>query len=157
MLQIALIFCFTILYTHVFACGLWWNLQDQEIWMTPVETGFFNGRIYIMDQVSQATDSYQQQFDQFLFQYFSMWYYSNLSFALADICPRTPYQIVFCLVLAFLNLYVYTFILTAFFEMMENLNSSSNMYQEEKHTLMRDGEMFGLSQNLTQSLLLFLE
>ena len=45
-----------VIYTHIFACLLWWILQNQQLWVPPLDAGFFSLRIYMKDEVSLETD-----------------------------------------------------------------------------------------------------
>ena len=78
-----------VLYTHIFACLIWWILKTDTLWVTPVEMGSFSLRLYFQSEVSMATNQQQLIVDQFWFQYFSSYYYSTLAFVMADIAPRS--------------------------------------------------------------------
>ena len=45
-----------VLYTHIFACLIWWILKVDQLWLSPVDTGAFSLRVYFADEVSMATD-----------------------------------------------------------------------------------------------------
>ena len=35
-----------VLYTHIFACLIWWFMKEDELWVTPLDMGFFSLRVY---------------------------------------------------------------------------------------------------------------
>ena len=60
---------------------------------------------------SLSNDPDQMQYDLFMFQYMTCWYYSSLAFALADIQGRTQSQLIFLLIVYIFNIISYSSIL----------------------------------------------
>ena len=71
-----------------------------------------------------------------------MWYYSNIAFALVDVTARNRDQVLFLCCTYFLNIIIYTMILSIFYTTLEILNNWSNNLENalDNYTLILEAE-----------------
>ena len=75
-------------------------------------------------------DGYDDEVQLFWFQYFTLYYYSALSFALVDILPRMSNQIAFSIGVYIFNLIAYSTIIGIFIETSQVLAEKGDKKQE---------------------------
>ena len=76
-------FCLVI-YTHVLACWLWYLVKVDELWTPAVDFGSLQSPIFV-----GYSRSDKNTWSHFLYQYFTMWYNSCISFMMVEINMRS--------------------------------------------------------------------
>ena len=56
-----------VIYTHTLACLIWWSLQEEQRWMTPLDAGIFGTRIYEAEKSSMGKSFMKMERELFWF------------------------------------------------------------------------------------------
>jgi len=98
-------------YTHIIGCIMWLSLKTDELWIPAVDFGSVDVKAHLNYRVDgEGNKIYQDANYILLYEWFTAWYNSAISFALVEINARSPSQILmmFCIyvVNAMINAYL---------------------------------------------------
>ena len=113
-----------VIYTHLDACIMWWLLKTKAVWSPAVDFG----NIYT-DVFGARAD--RDEFDQFWYQYVTMWYNSALAFALVEVNPRTYTQISVMIMIYIFNAIVNAVLFGVFVDQFEIVREKQKAQQKE--------------------------
>ena len=122
--QVAYFTLILVIYTHLVACIMWWLLKTDKVWVPAVDFGSVYSEVF--DQ-----SDYRHEFDQFWYQYLTMWYNSALAFVLVEINPRTYTQICLMVIIYIFNAIVNAVLFGVFVDQFEIVRQKQKAQQKE--------------------------
>lgn len=123
------------IYTHIVACVMWFFLKTNNEWVAPTDFGVIRSRLNDPWQLTGDQPvgmfEYRENFDLFIFQWFSMWYHSALSLMLVEITARSFSQLGAMVMIYIVNAIFNAILFGIYFDLLEAARARQNEFQTE--------------------------
>lgn len=119
-------------YTHIISCIMWRSLKTDEIWIPAVDFGAVDPKVHHDYRFNNAGDLIELDPNYVLmYEWFTSWYNSAISFALVEINARTPNQITLMFCVYLVNAMINAYLIGVFIEQFQQKNAKKQEKQDE--------------------------
>lgn len=119
-------------YTHIIGCIMWLSLKTDQHWIPAVDFGavdiknHLDYRITAEGEKVQLTENYTM-----LYEWFTAWYNSAISFALVEVNARTQNQVIMMFCIYVVNAMINAYLIGIFIDQFSAKNEKKQRQQEE--------------------------
>ena len=115
-------------YTHIIGCIMWLSLKTDERWVPAVNFGALDVRVHRDYRFYPDGEIYQLTAnDVLMYEWFTAWYNSAISFALVEVNARTADQITMMFCIYCINAMINAYLIGVFIEQFSVKNEKKNM------------------------------
>ena len=104
-------------YTHIIGCIMWLSLKTNEVWIPAVDFGAVDAKVHLDYRFQNDGERIELTPNYVLmYEWFSAWYNSAISFALVEINARTSYHLMLMFCIYVVNAMINAYLIGIFIE-----------------------------------------
>ena len=125
-------FCIFV-YTHIIGCIMWLSLKTDERWIPAVDFGAVDIKNHENFRIREKTDDIIMLSEnyQLMYQWFTAWYNSAISFALVEINARSQNQVTMMFCVYVVNAMINAYLIGVFIDQFTVKNEKKTDKQEQ--------------------------